>query len=75
MSRGSCERSLERQSAPEHESPLYRASTIHLVPIGTVHDLDYDRQRVDPPDEKQLDAAHNQILRAMREAGHTPLDP
>ena len=42
---------------------------IHLVPIETVHDLDYDRQEVDPLDE-ELDAALDQILRALRAAGH-----
>jgi histidine triad (HIT) family protein len=37
---------------------------IHLVPIDTVHDLDYDRQVADPSDD-DLDAALDQILRAL----------
>ena len=42
---------------------------IHLVPIETVRDLDYDRQTTDPLDE-DLDAALGRISRALRAAGY-----
>ena len=42
---------------------------IHLVPIETVRDLDYDRQTTDPVDE-DLDAALGRISRALRAAGY-----
>ena len=42
---------------------------IHLVPIETVHDLDYDRQQTDPADA-DLDAARERIARALGAAGY-----
>jgi histidine triad (HIT) family protein len=42
---------------------------IHLVPIETVHDLDYDRQVTDPDDE-DLDAALEQIREGLKAAGY-----
>jgi hypothetical protein len=41
---------------------------IHLVPVETVHDPDYDRQQTDPADT-DLDAAHERIARALEAAG------
>jgi histidine triad (HIT) family protein len=38
---------------------------IHLVPIDTVHDLDYDRQAT--ASDAELDAALNQIERALQD--------
>jgi histidine triad (HIT) family protein len=42
---------------------------IHLVPVETVHDLDYDRQ-VTEPDEEVLDDAHERISAMLQSLGH-----
>ena len=42
---------------------------IHLVPVETEHDLDYDRQVTDPAEE-DLDAALDRIHLTMRSLRH-----
>ena len=44
---------------------------IHLVPIETVHDLDYDRQ-VTKPSEAALDEALERIRETLQSHGHAP---
>jgi histidine triad (HIT) family protein len=42
---------------------------IHLVPLETIHDMDYDQQMTDPPEEA-LESAHEKIRFSARAAGY-----
>jgi len=44
---------------------------VHLVPIGSVHDLDFANADLDA-DPRALDAAATTIRDALRDLGHTP---
>jgi diadenosine tetraphosphate (Ap4A) HIT family hydrolase len=44
---------------------------VHVVPLETAYDLDYDRQ-VTNPSHSDLDDAHARILEALRAAGSPP---
>ena len=43
---------------------------MHLSPVNTIHDFDYDRQQWNP-DPMELDEASIKIRCALRELGHT----
>ncbi len=47
---------------------------VHLSPVNTVHDFDYDRQELNPEPE-ELEQAAEKIRSALREMGHTAVVP
>ncbi len=47
---------------------------VHLSPVNTVHDFDYDRQELSPEPE-ELEQAAEKIRSALREVGHAGVVP